>query len=154
MAAPLAPRTFVTNVPSNAAPFVTPRDGVLTQTWYRFLVDLRNWIANGTLNLGPGSGTSSGIVTIDGGIISINGSLQTVDTEGSAPTDDLDTINGGIKGRFLVLKQADNVRDVTVKDGTGNLFLDGDFTFGNTVSTLTLINLDGASWAEIARSSN
>jgi hypothetical protein len=154
MAAPLAPRTFVTNVPSNAAPFVEKATGILTPTWYRFLVDLRNWIANGTVNLGPGSGTSSGVVTISSGVILINGSFQTVDTEGGGATDDLDTINGGIKGRILVLKQANNARDVTAKDGTGNLRLAGDFTFGNTDSTLTLISADGVIWLEVARSSN
>ena len=80
-------------------------------------------------------------------------SFMIVDTEGALSTDNLSTINGGANGDVLVLAQADNGRDVTVIDGTGNLRLNGNCVFTVTRDTITLIK-SGTLWLEMARSLN
>ena len=55
-------------------------------------------------------------------------SYHDVDTQAGAASDDLDTINGGNIGSFLVLRPENAARTVVLKDGTGNLVLAGDFT--------------------------
>lgn len=90
---------------------------------------------------------SGGILTISGGAITKTAGFHTVDTEGAAATDDLDTINGGSIGHILYLQQENSSRDVTVKHGTGNIRLDGsaDYSFGANQSVLVLV-YDGANW--------
>lgn len=88
---------------------------------------------------------------IASGVITANQTATRVDTEGGAATDDLDTINGGIDGSLLILRTQSNARDVTVKDGTGNLFLSGDCVLGRTVDLLTLYKV-GSDWYELSRS--
>ena len=83
-----------------------------------------------------GLATFSGGITVSGGIttlgsftnldvssgaITVTSSTHRVDTESGAVSDDLDTINGGTDGSILVLRTNLASRDVTVKDGTGNL---------------------------------
>lgn len=51
-----------------------------------------------------------------------------VDTEGSAASDDLDTINGGREGQVLFLRASSYARTVVLKDGTGNLALGTDIS--------------------------
>jgi len=97
----------------------------------------------------------SGSLTIASGVITVTDSVHRVDTEASASTDDLDTINGGISGQLLIIKSSVDSRDVTAKDSTGNLFLAGDFTLSNRQDTLLLMydsTLSG--WLEISRSDN
>jgi fibronectin-binding autotransporter adhesin len=96
-----------------------------------------------------------GDITISSGAITPTTSYVRLDTEGSASTDDLDTINGGVTGDIVILETRISSRDVVVKDGTGNLGLAGgaDFTLVNKSSTITLI-YDGTSWLEMSRSSN
>lgn len=62
--------------------------------------------------------------TIATGIITIvkNYSSYSVDTEGAAASDDLDTINGGQDGQIIFIRSADNGRNVVVKHNTGNIF--------------------------------
>lgn len=76
-----------------------------------------------------------------------------VGTEGSAATDDLDTINGGLDGQIIICRTPSASRDVTYKDGTGNLSLAGDFLADNGMDTITLVKW-GATWYELARSNN
>jgi len=93
-------------------------------------------------------------LTISGGAITITGGYHRLGGEGGA-ADDLDTINGGQDGQILVLRALSDSVTITVKDGTGNLSLEGDCTLDNYHDTITLI-YDGAtaSWLEIARSNN
>lgn len=95
------------------------------------------------------------ILTIASGVITITNGFHRIDTEASAATDDLDTINGGLTGMILVITAANSSRDIVLKDGTGNLKLEGDCTLDNIEDTITLI-YSGASaaWKEIARSNN
>ena len=94
-------------------------------------------------------------LTISSGAVTATKNYHTLDTEGGAGTDDLDTINGGSDGQLLILRDDSDSRDVTAKDGTGNLALEGDFTFTNSLDTLTLLYCAGKSkWLEISRSNN
>lgn len=82
-----------------------------------------------------------------------------VNTEGSAATDDLSTINGGRDGQIIILQAINSNRDVTVKHGTGNIKLSGnaDFVLSKASRTLTLMcdtTADSGSviaWVEVAR---
>lgn len=67
-------------------------------------------------------------VTISGGSITITGLNNTVDTEGDAATDNLDTITftGVVDGQIITLRTANAARDVTVRDAGvsgGNIHL-------------------------------
>ena len=76
-----------------------------------------------------------------------------IDTEGAAATDDLDTINGGQEGQVAMFFSATSSRDITFKDGTGNLSLAGDFLLSNVADNITLVKR-GSTWYEIGRSDN
>lgn len=81
-----------------------------------------------------------GTLTIASGVVTVTGSMHKIDTEASAGTDDLDTINGGTEGDWLILHSATSSRDPTIKHGTGNIRLPSgsDFTM-NTSSDWCLL---------------
>jgi hypothetical protein len=95
------------------------------------------------------------VVTISGGAITISLSYHSLETEGGAGTDDLDTIatTGILNGTLLVLRANSSARTVVVKDETGNLRLAGDFSMDNSEDTITLLK-DGSVWRELSRSDN
>jgi hypothetical protein len=96
-------------------------------------------------------------VVISSGAISINSSAISVDTEASASSDDLDTINGGAVGQTLILRASNNSRTVVVKDGTGNIELAGDFSLTQIRDCLFLLCISDSGtyrWIEISRSDN
>jgi hypothetical protein len=98
---------------------------------------------------------TTGTLTIASGVITVTGSHHLIDTEGGAATDDLDTINGGVDGMIVVLRDASSSRDVTLKDGTGNLRLAGDCTLANVGQMIMLMYCENeAFWQEISRSNN
>lgn len=76
-----------------------------------------------------------------------------VDTEGGAGTDDLDSIAGGARFQQLILAAANSGRDVVLKDGTGNLKLNSDFTLSHAEDRVVL-QYDGTNWCELSRSDN
>ena len=82
-----------------------------------------------------------------------------VDTEGSAGTDDLDTISGGVQGDILILTSQTASRVTTVKDaatlGSGNINLAGgaDFALNHPHDKLMLI-FRAVQWDEVSRSDN
>jgi len=90
-----------------------------------------------------------------GGAITITASRHTVETNGGAATDDLDTISGGRDGDLLTIVPVDATHTVVAKHGTGNLNLAGaaDFTMDEDDDFLKL-ELWGATWQEISRSEN
>lgn len=94
-------------------------------------------------------------LTINGGVIVISQTYHSVETEGGAANDDLDTINGGAEGALLILRAADSTHTVICKDGAvpGNLSLSGDFSLDHADDTIMLI-FNGTSWLQIAESSN
>lgn len=97
------------------------------------------------------------VLVISGGIVTAPSSERVtpliVDTEASAATDDLDTINGGQDGQIVVCRTATGSRDVTYKDGVGNLNLAGDFIATQAAHTITLVKW-GTFWYELSRSAN
>jgi len=100
------------------------------------------------------SAIASGVITIK------NPSTKNVqiDTESAAASDNLDTITGPtIAGMTIIMQSVSNVRDVTVKHGTGNISLAGsaDFTLDNYLDKLTLMyDSVSSKWVEVSRSDN
>jgi ketosteroid isomerase-like protein len=100
--------------------------------------------------------------TIASGVITVANPKTTliiVDTESAGATDDLDTIttNWAREGQVIVLRCANDARDVVVKHLTGNINLAGaaDFTLGIRGTTLTLMyNAAVSQWCETSRSTN
>lgn len=112
---------------------------------------LATWNGTGFTNLGSGSE-----LTISGGAITVTASYHSVDTEADASADDLDTINGGSTGDLLLLESVDNARDVTIKEATGNIFLQAntDNVMGDTTDKMLLVKGTDSNWYEIRFSNN
>lgn len=92
---------------------------------------------------------ATGAVTAQRGV-----KLLIVDTEGAAATDDLDTITyTGRTGDVICVRQNADTRDVTLRDGVGNLRLAGNcvLTVGNDSIQL---QWRGSTWSEVSRSIN
>lgn len=104
------------------------------------------------LTLGSGTTTT---LTIASGVILVSESVHSVDTEGAAITDDLDTINTTTvgDGQIVVLSAENNGRTVVLKDNTGNLRLAGDFSMDHSRDRITLIRRVNT-WYELCRSDN
>lgn len=130
-------------IPITQEPLVDDKRRI-TPVWQNFL----RLLAQGKLNVG-----SPSLKTISAGVISVSTSFVSVNTEDGDPTDDLDTINGGNPGDILILVATDTDNSVVLKDGTGNLALNGDLTLDDTADTAVLI-YHGSAWRELARSSN
>jgi len=124
--------------------------GTMTATEYNNMVTFIKSVISSSGNIGLGTPTN---LTIATGVITKTGSYHTVDTEASASTDDLDTINGGSIGDILFLTATDSTRTVVVKDNIGNLQLSGDFSLDNIEDTIQLL-YNGTNWLEISRSNN
>lgn len=92
-------------------------------------------------------------VTISAGSITPMGSNIRIETEGSASTDDLETIVNVSQGAVLVIRAFSASNTVVLKDDIGNLKLNGDFNLTHIQDSITLINT-GASWIELSRSNN
>jgi hypothetical protein len=137
------PNTIITG-----AAFYNVSNPVVSST---LLLTATEGVSTPKLLLTPQSGT----LTIASGVITVTDSVHRVDTEAAAASDDLDTINGGSDGYVLILRTSVNGRDVTLKDGTGNLYLAGDFTLSHTNDTITL-RFDALinGWVEVSRSDN
>jgi len=93
-------------------------------------------------------------LTIDsGGAITITQTIHVIDTFGAAASDNLDTINGGVDGRIIILYAADNARTVVCRDNADNLRMNGNFSLDNVHDTIMFF-YDGAIWKELSRSNN
>ena len=94
-------------------------------------------------------------LTIAAGVITVTRSYHEVDTQGDIGADNLDTINGFVDGMILVLKAINPGRTVTVRDGAGNIELEGgaDMVLDNMAKKLYLFYDDGTvpRWYEISR---
>jgi hypothetical protein len=99
--------------------------------------------------------TTFQLQTIASGVVTLTSyfNLVRIDTEGSAASDDLDTIDGGQFGQVTTFAANNTARTVVFKDGTGNLRLAGDFSLDNTEDSITCV-FNGTNWLEIARSDN
>lgn len=123
-------------------------------------LDIRGNRVDATTTLFPTTGGGSwptiGTHTIASGVVTVkvnNSGLIVVDTEAAAATDDLDTINDVTDGSIISIRAANGARDVVLKDGTGNMKLNGDFTLNNTEDRIWLRNEAGTLY-EMGRSDN
>lgn len=98
---------------------------------------------DGTYDNPPGGGDLGPAteLTISSGAITITGGNHTIDTEGDASTDDLDTITGLADGEILFITAASADRTVVVKHGVDNIRLNGgvDFELDNLEKGLLFI---------------
>jgi len=94
--------------------------------------------------------------TISAGEITPTSEASGVDTEGGGATDDLDTVNmpSSAEAVTWMCKSISSARDVTLKDGAGNLFMAGDFTLTGQQDTMFFALLTGTALREISRSNN
>ena len=92
-------------------------------------------------------------LTVASGVVTVTSSHHTIDTEGDAASDDLNTINGATNGDFLVLRSVSGARETTLKDGTGNLLMNGDFTLTSGHDIIMFLRV-GSNWQELTRSDN
>jgi hypothetical protein len=97
------------------------------------------------LNLG-----AVGALTISGGLVTRTLPRHTIDTEAAATTDDLTTISGGATGDVLIISAANASRVVTVKHGTGNIYLYSkiDIVLDDTDKQLMFV-YGGSRWWQI-----
>ena len=131
----------------------------LTYTGMALLNENTSATAGNSLQVGGFEGQDA--VTIASGVVTLRDArtaILRVNTEGSAPTDDLDTITGpGIDGQTITLKTTANSRDVTVKHGTGNIRLAGGADFAMTTVNFMLTlqyNAVASAWLEVSRAAN
>jgi hypothetical protein len=95
---------------------------------------------------------SGGLRPIDNSTIGLGGGSAFFVSQGTiGVTTELETINDGVDGAFIVVK---NQADITIKHGIGNIKLAGGIDFYMEYlpqqSTLTLL-FDGANWLEVSR---
>lgn len=96
-------------------------------------------------------------LTISSGAITPTGNMNcTVDTEGDAASDTLNTITPTAgKLQFLLLRAEDAARVVTIVDGGDNVtLLDGNYTLDDADKMILLMQVDDANWVEISRNRN
>ncbi len=82
-------------------------------------------------------------LTISGGVVTRTQGVHLVDTEGDAPTDNLDTINGGAADMMLFVRAAHTDRTVVLRDGIGNLELAGSNITLDEIDQFVLLLYDG-----------
>jgi hypothetical protein len=86
-------------------------------------------------------------LTIATDAITITGTSHKVDTEASAATDNLSTINGGAQGDVLLLRTVNSARDVTLKHNVGNILtIDANDIVLSTLNPVVLLYFNGTSW--------
>lgn len=80
-------------------------------------------------------------LTIDGGEITVPSGVSriVIDTESSASTDDLNTINGCVDGQVLYCRAASSSRTVVFKHATGNILCGSDKSADNAADLMTLL---------------
>jgi hypothetical protein len=116
-------------------------------------------VDGGALIDGPISFPRDG-VTISSGSITVASTLVSVDTEGGASSDDLDTITTGADGQIAIIRPATNTEDVVVRDASvsgGNIRLSGSAscTLAHRFDKIVLIyDQVPAAWCELSRSIN
>lgn len=91
-------------------------------------------------------------LTISSGAITVgtNG-FYTVDTEGDASSDDLDTISGGETGEIILLGAENAGRTVVVKHNTGNIHLSGEQDCPLVdVDQVIMLRYNGTDWIEVS----
>lgn len=90
-------------------------------------------------------------LTIASGVIAPNQAHHTVDTQGDAASDDLDTIDATnfTEGDIIILRPESDARTIVLKHNTGNIKLTGgDLTLDDNYDTATLM-WTGLVWIKV-----
>ena len=90
---------------------------------------------------------STSTLTITSDAVTITKNFHTLTSE-SGTSDDLATINGGTSKQFIVL-QATATHTITVKHGTGNIYLNGAADFALTGDKTLILFYDGTNYADV-----
>jgi len=85
-----------------------------------------------------GLGTPAELTIVAGEVAKTKG-YHSIDTQGDAATDDLDTINGGEDGDIIFIRAENAARTVVVKNGTGNIDCGGDIYLDNTNQLIAIM---------------
>jgi hypothetical protein len=104
--------------------------------------------------IGKTATKDAGELTIATGAVAVIGSNHTVDTEGDAASDDLDTISGGVDGELVVIRAENDARTVVVKHNTGNILSSDaeDISLDNTTKNIFLTFDEALSkWVSISQ---
>lgn len=114
-------------------------------------------VGGGTIGNNISMPSGSQLTTIVSGAVTAYGQIAMlrINTEASAATDDLDTINAPMArpGDIMVVRANSGSNTVVVKDGTGNLQTEGDCSLDNSIDAI-VFQWTGSIWVEIARSNN
>jgi len=90
-------------------------------------------------------------LTIASGAITKTRSHHTVDTEGGASADYLDTINGGSEGEALLIRPANGARVTILRSGIGNILLPSGGTMSlDNAGKYVLLIFNGTNWCVIS----
>lgn len=89
---------------------------------------------------------AGGELTISSGAVTVTHSLHTIDTEGDAVTDDLNTINGGSAGDVLLIGRANAARAVVLKHNAGNIKTPSGTDHELTANGFVMLKHDGSNW--------
>lgn len=92
-------------------------------------------------------------LTIASGVITPTNMYHSVDTESDAASDDLDTITAPTSFpifNLIILRPADDARDIVVKHNVGNIILSGsaDITLDDITDHILLF-YDGTQWVNL-----
>ena len=82
---------------------------------------------------------ASTALTIANGAITVTQNWHTLDTEGAAATDNLDTITAGADGQILYFRITDNARAIVIRHAVGNIYCPGasPITLSTTGNVMT-----------------
>jgi hypothetical protein len=80
---------------------------------------------------------AAGVITIPTQL-RVTGLLVSVETQGGASSDDLDTISGSFNGQQITIRRETSGHNVVLKNGTGNLSIGGDITISAVDDFVTL----------------
>jgi len=103
---------------------------------------------------------ASALLTIASGAITLPqdlppGATVRVDTEGAIPSDKLENISRGYTDQIIIIKAADDARDIVISDEFNNIAGAGDFTMDHSKDRY-IVQYDRTSnrWVELSRSNN
>jgi hypothetical protein len=115
------------------------------------LSELRDQVLEGGLTVSKkvNLGASFTTLVISSGAITTSSACHRVSPE-TGTSDDLVTINGGSQGDFLIVMSTSSANTITVKHGTGNIYLkDGvDRVITSSRTKLMLVNFN-SEWQEV-----
>lgn len=131
---------IATNAPVNASTVNTPLASLDSQL---------TAVTSGSASLSGLNLGAAVALTISGGLVTKTVIRHTIDNEAAASADDLTTINGGANGDILIISAVNASRVVTVKHGTGNIYLSTkiDKVLDDTDKVIMLV-YTGSRWEE------